>query len=331
MKICYVGNFRSFTARGEAINTEAHLAASLESIGHQVVRLQEDKQTAAGVVQRVRDEKAGLLLWTRTWPHILRAGGIEMLRDVPCPSVAYHLDLYAGLPRSRDIDDEPWWRCKYVFTADGGSDDFWRAHGVNHFWAPPGVYGPECYLAEPGPVQREIVFVGSTKGYHPEWSYREKLINWLRATYGDRFTVFGRGCEVECVRGSELNELYASTKVVIGDSLCLGYNHANYWSDRVTETLGRGGFLLHPAIAGMEKHFEDGKHLAYYQFENWSGLRHLIDYYLAHGDEREFIRRTGHEHVKAHHTYLQRMAWMLETVTTAEAAETAKRMVHAGY
>lgn len=319
MKVCYVGNFRNCTDRGEPFNTESHLALSLEQLGHEVVRLQEDKQSAALVSDRVRAERADLFLWTRTWPEKLRDGGLEMLRSLPCPSVAYHLDLYAGLPRSRDIDSECWWRCKYVFTADGGSDDFWKSHGVNHIWAPPGVYGRECAMAEPGPERYEVIFVGSgSNGYHPEWPYRKRLIAWLHETYGERFTLFGRGGKRECVRGAALNELYASAKVVVGDSLCLGFDHPRYWSDRVPETIGRGGFLIHPQIPGLEENYRAGEHLATYRYGDFDGLKATIDRYLAHDEEREQIRRAGHAHVKAHHTYVHRMAWMLDVLAAAE-------------
>jgi len=319
VKIVYVGNFRNCTPAGEPFNTESHLAMSLEALGHQVVRLQEDKQTAELVGRRVAEERPALFLWTRTWPEKLRAGGLEMLRALPCPSVAYHLDLYAGLQRSRDLDSEPWWRCNYVFTADGGSEEFWRAHGVNHRWAPPGVFEPECFLAEPGPERFDVIFVGSgSNGYHPEWPYRRRLIDWLCDTYGPRFTAFGRGGREECVRGRALNRLYASAKVVVGDSLCLGFDHPRYWSDRIPETLGRGGFLIHPAIPGLADYFRAGVHLATYTFGDFDGLRRTIDHYLVADEEREQIRRTGHQYAKMTATYTVRMLWLLQTLARLE-------------
>lgn len=318
MKIAYVGNFTPRTERGEPFSTESHISATLELMGHDVLRLQESKVDADEVLVNVLAEKAGMLLWTRTWPERLRHGGLEMLRalyEAGIPTVAYHLDLYAGLPRSRDIDEEPWWRCSAVFTADGGSDDFWKAHGVNHVWSPPGVYAPECYIAEPGPERYDVVFVGSgSNGYHPEWPYRKKLIDWLHATYGSRFRCFGRGTGRECVRGAALNELYASAKIVVGDSLCLGFDHSRYWSDRVPETLGRGGFLIHPHIDGLDEAYGYGRDLVAYEYGDFDGLKRVIDYYLDHGDDREQIRRSGHAHVKAHHTYTHRMQAMLDSV-----------------
>jgi hypothetical protein len=324
LTIAYVGNFRPRTPEGEPFSTESHISASLELLGHRVIRLQEDRVNAGAVFRAVMAEGAQLLLWTRTWADKLREGGLAMLqalRSHGIPTVAYHLDLYAGLPRARDIGLEPWWHCQYVFTADGGSDTFWAEHGVNHIWAPPGVFGPECYMAEPGPERYEVIFVGSgSNGYHPEWPYRKQLIDWLHATYRDRFRCFGRGGYKESVRGAALNQLYASSKVVVGDSLCLGFSHARYWSDRVPETLGRGGCLIHPKIAGLEEHFGWGEHLMGYRFGDFEDLRLTIDMLLEHDKLREDIRRDGHNHVKKTATYEHRMRWMLETVAREEPA-----------
>ena len=168
-------------------------------------------------------------------------------------------------------------------------------------------------MAQPQEPMLDVIFVGS-RGYHPEWSYRPKLIDWLRATYGERFKHFG-GDGLGVVREEKLNQLYADSKVAVGDSLCINFDYPYYWSDRVYETLGRGGFMIHPYIQGMGDHFENGKHLVFYDFNNFEQLKGLIDYYLEHPEEREAIRLAGHEHVKANHTYKNRWQHIIEVVT----------------
>lgn len=161
----------------------------------------------------------------------------------------------------------------------------------------------------------DVIFVGS-KGYHPEYSYRPKLINWLEETYGDKFARYAGDSEkYGLARGERLNKLYASSKIAIGDSLCIGFKYPYYWSDRVYETLGRGGFMIHPYIKGMEEDFEAGKHLIFYEFGNFKNLKELIDYYLTHDEEREKIRLAGHEYVKENHTYRNRWQTILETLS----------------
>jgi spore maturation protein CgeB len=117
------------------------------------------------------------------------------------------------------------------------------------------------------------------------------------------------------VRGEALNRLYADSKIVIGDTLNLPGNEY-YWSDRVYETLGRGGFLIHPYIKGLTEEFTDKEHLVFYEYGNFDQLAELIEYYLRgnHQEERERIRQNGHQLVKDHCTYTQRLNQVLETV-----------------
>jgi len=189
------------------------------------------------------------------------------------------------------------------------------AKGINHFWMPPGVFEPECSLAEPVPeMVQDVIFVGSY-GYHPEWPYRRELIDWLKTTYRSRFTHHDHASGM---RGHRLNQLYASAKVVVGDSCCPGFKQTRYWSDRVPETLGRGGFLIHPWIRGIEEQFQDRKHFIEYEYGNLRNLATDIQFYLEHTEARERIRLAGHEWVKAHHTYTHRVKAMLDIVEAGE-------------
>jgi hypothetical protein len=162
---------------------------------------------------------------------------------------------------------------------------------------------------------QDLAFVGS-RGYHPEYGHRPQLIEWLQKTYGSRFTHYDHGSKM---RGHRLNQLYASAKVVVGDS-CLLEGQEKYSSDRIPETLGRGGFLLHPEV----KRVTDGGlytnevHLITWRLGEWEILRRTIDFYLDWPEDRERIRRAGHAHVKAHHTYTNRVKAMLEIVAMGE-------------
>lgn len=308
LTIVYTGNYRVSWC------TECHVAASLTELGHDVICLQEDEVDAEQVLAVVQATSADLMLWTRTWG--LKGDAAAMLRALPCPSAAFHLDLYAGLARDGGINYEPWWRCKYIFSADGGSDEFWQEHGINHFWSPPGVYGQECYLTKPDPgLGNEVVFTGCYRGYHPEWKYREELIEWLMATYGSRFTLYEHNSGM---RGDKLNTLYASSKIVIGDSLCLGFTHEKYWSDRCHEVPGRGGFLITGYVKPMEEFYVPDEEMVFYQFGDFGELKTKIDYYLAHDEERERIRLAGFQRTLRDHTYTKRMERILSIIALGE-------------
>lgn len=310
MRIAYLGNARV------PWTTENHVASSLEELGHEVIKLQEGEVRAVEVAGLVTDHGADLFLWTQTY-NLAEAGGtreeragmLDALKANGVPTVAFHLDRYWGLSREHQIFEEPWFQnCDFVFSADGGNQERFQEAGVNHYWLKPAVYGPECVQGEPkGRYKADVAFVGSSRTYHPEWPWRQELIAMLQEEYGRRFRLWPQG---RSVRGSNLSDLYASTKVVVGDS-CFAGQCRDYWSDRVAETLGRGGFLLFPRVDGLEADFIDGEHLVLYEAGDAAGLKALIDRWLRDPEGRDRIRLAGHEHVKAHHTYVHRMQEML--------------------
>ncbi len=301
--VLYIGNFEP------PFSTENHVRGSLEELGIRVTPIQESTTSVQAIDPLVGT--ADLLLYTKTWG-LRGADPLRWISELPIPTVSYHLDLYAGLERAAGVRHDPFWRARHVFTPDGGSDAFFRAHGIRHHYLPAGVYGPECLLAEPDPsLAADVCFVGSY-AYHPEWIYRRRLVDFLRDTYRGRFAKHGPPETI--VRGLSLNRLYASVKVVVGDSLCLGFDHERYWSDRIYETLGRGGFLIHPYIFGLEEEFRDREHVVFYPFGDFATLRRLIDHYVAHDEEREAIRRAGHDLVRSRYTYTHRMQQLLAVV-----------------
>ncbi|PTT92001.1 hypothetical protein DBR42_02855 [Pelomonas sp. HMWF004] len=329
VRIAYIGNFRP------TYSHETHLAASFEALGHSVVRIQENTASPVGVARAC--EEADLLLWTRTWG--LQWRGVDVrawLKDLGhrhgIPTVSEHPDLYVGLDRGQALSSDPFWCTDFVFTADGGSPAAFERMGIRHYPLRAAVYGRDCVLAEHDPaLAAEVAFVGSGtldgRIYHREWPYRRELLQFLVKTYGTRFRKHGAQPihgGLAFVREKRLNQVYASTRVVVGDTLCLGpedsleprFQHAEYWSDRIYETLGRGGFLIHPYICGLEREFTDGVHLRYYTYGDFAQLRRLIDHYLddANADERERIRLAGHQHAAQSCTYAHRAAYLLGVV-----------------
>lgn len=315
--VLYLGNYQAPWC------TEVHIARDLESLGHKVVRLQEppgggDLSTLEAIEKAA--EGVDVVLWTRTWG--LPREATAMWRRLEARGVitaSYHLDLYVGLARQGKVTDDPFWTTGTVFTPDGDPESakWFRRNQINHVYMPPAVVSDECVPGNYRPeLDHDVVFVGS-KHYHPEWRHRPVLLQWLTDTYGDRFKRYGGDAQI--MRGQDLNDLYASAKVVVGDSLCLD-GHENYWSDRICETLGRGGFLIHPRVPGIEDMFIEDEHVAYYDFWDFDGLRDEIDTYLDFGLRRRQIAAAGQAHVKAHHTYAHRLAVALEHLCPDVAA-----------
>lgn len=330
MRILYVGNYKHSWC------TEVHLAREMEGLGHAVDRFQEppgggNQQTLRQIEQRA--EGCDLVMWTRTWG--LPKEATELWRRLEAKGTAtasYHLDLYVGLARERHVAADPFWTTGHVFTPDGDpvSADWFADRGINHVWCPPAIVSDECTRGTVRPeFEHDVVFVGSAaRSYHPEWPHRRDLLDWLAATYGDRFHRYGVPDSV--VRGQDLNDLYASAKVVVGDSLCPP-GHTRYWSDRVYETVGRGGFLIHPRVPGLEEHFDDGQHLLFYDYGDFARLRGLIDEALVDDYGRVAVTHAGMEHVRAHHTYRHRLDAALRVIAFGRPAPTIRLELGSGY
>lgn len=314
-RIVYVGN------HSVPWSTETHLGESLQALGHHLIRIQERDSVWAGIPDHAVQTDADMVLFTRTLSLdsdlSTQVDGFTKLHKLGIPLVGVHLDLFAGIEREHLLDDEPWFKgCDIIFTADGGHPEAWESRGITHHWMPPGVYAPDCYYGTPREeYRRQVGFVGSWRpGYHPESVHRPAMISHLQDTIPpDRL---GLWPTAEAIRGRALNDLYASTPIFVGDSCMAGVGARMYVSDRVPETLGRGGFLIHPHIDGVTDGslYMPGEHLVTFPPFDFKELSRLIDYYWAHDAAREKIRRAGHEHVRRFHTYKVRMQQMLDAL-----------------
>lgn len=308
MRITFLGNF------SVDYSSESHHAKTLECLGHNVMRLQEKNANSEKILSECLQSDLFIWIHTHGWETTGRPMKeiLAILKQKNIPSLTYHLDLWLGLQREKDMNKDDYWHIQHFFTVDKLMADWLNINTrVKGHYIQAAVFHDECYMADPD-ITNDVIFVGS-KGYHPEWQYRPMLINWLKDKYGDKFKHFG-GDGLGVMRGKELNQLYANSKIVVGDTLCLNYNYPYYWSDRVYETIGRGGFIIHPYIKGMEEHFTDNKHLQFYNYNDMTGLQNIIDYYLQNDAERELIRKQGFEYVKQNHTYLQRWIQILRSI-----------------
>jgi hypothetical protein len=95
--------------------------------------------------------------------------------------------------------------------------------------------------------------------------------------------------------------------LVVGDSCFAG--SPRYWSDRVPEVLGRGGFLIFPRTPGLE--IPD---LVTYNPGDINDLIKKIDYWLdeTRDQERKEIVKKTQAWVKENETYTQRMKFVLD-------------------
>jgi hypothetical protein len=289
------------------------IAESGESMGWDFVHLEARGSQPDDVVDLCRG--ADLFIWARTHHHDPFGDGREMMRrieDLGVPTVGIHMDLYWGIANREpriNATDQPWWSAQHVFTADGGNQERFKERGVNHHWMPPAMGVRFFGRRDPDPKyqKRYYVFVGSNvPTIHGE--HRTRLLDSARKRNPQRFRHFGRAVKVY---GGELNKVYASARVVLGDSAPADY----YWSDRVPNTLGRGGVLAYPRTLGLEEQgFDDSNMILYDRFDfapMWERI-----YSMSEQDLRE-MSDNALQAIRDKHMWTHRLMQIAETVGLA--------------
>ena len=109
MRICFRGNHQpDLPPDVPPWSTEAHLAASFEFLGHEVIRNHEQTDDWATTIRQA--EGCDLFVWTSTWdfaerwPHAEAHSSIRYLNE-RVPTVAVHLDRWWELSRESQITD----------------------------------------------------------------------------------------------------------------------------------------------------------------------------------------------------------------------------------
>lgn len=233
MKIAFIGKFAN-------LHDEEYIALSFQMIGCEVRRIPQH-YSWIDIKEILLAFRPDILLYTKWEPEPALLPTLNILKREGMKTVCWLFDLYFDYHRENLVKSRSYFRSDYVFTTDGGHQHRFDKLGINHKCVRQGIYRPECLLFPFKPIKNEIVFVGSDNPIYPE---RSKLIKDLNAIW------FGRKNTNE-MRGIALNELYSESRIIIGDSFPSDY----YWSNRVVETLGRGGFLIHKEVEGIKEAF----------------------------------------------------------------------------
>ena len=309
MDCFYIGNFE------QPYKSENYIAYALEQNGVCVTRWQQDQPAdLCRLAEHIHSQHPDFVLFTK---NRVPGDGAAFIRDLQhrgIKTVCWLFDLYFDLPWDAAFGgspDESQFLCDHVFTTDGGHQRRWAERGVCHDVLRQGIHAPEAMLGNSHATDVEVAFVGT-----PYYGERIRLIEFLRKTYGGRFEHYGLGGIEPEVRGLALNDLLASVKVVVGDSMPSPY----YWSNRVYEVIGRGGFLLHPRVEGLDQEVREGEHIMTFEYGNLGQVRELVDHYLDDETARERIRLAGFRHVRENHTYTHRCRELLQRIRAGQDA-----------
>lgn len=308
MRIGYLSCFSKW-------HTEPEIADHLELLGHRVGRyhwacLKGNQRNQRNLLEHCGDydflltalpqdfsqgfwrkarERTRIVTWYFDW---IREWGREM----------------QYLPRLREFD--------LVLSTDGfGSQDEWyREAGVTRKYLPHACDTRTFHPVEPVPEYGcDVAFVG-----HAYFPRRRELLDALAR--GFNFRHYGQR---SCVYGPTHAQICNSAKIMVADNFT--NDVPGYWSDRVYLEVGSGGFVLHPRVAGIEKHFEDGRHLVLY--ESIGDLIDKVDYYLDHEDERAAIASAGWKHVHKYHSQEARVKEFLDICNSTLGVGTIDRKV----
>lgn len=292
MNISFIGKF----AR---LHDEEYIARSFEAIGCNVQRVEEGRLTS-DILNSIEHFNPDFVLFTKlavAEPKVVLDG----LKQLGYPTVSWLFDLYFNYAREYRVKTAACFKADLVVSTDGGHDYRWKELGIDHICIRQGIYKEECYL-DKGIKTKDVVFVGSDNPMNKE---RTDALKFIQKNYKG-FEWIGKNDTNE-IRGTDLNKLYAQTKIVVGDSVYSPF----YWSNRVVETLGRGGFLIHQDVEGLK---EEYPHLVTYKRGDLNGLKAKIDYYLEHDEEREEIVKKNFELVKERYTMDKKCAELLSKI-----------------
>lgn len=175
----------------------------------------------------------------------------------------------------------------------------------------------------------EVSFVG---GFHP---YRKWFIDTLKKR-GIKIEAFGNGWENGPLSAEDMNKLFISSKINLNISNSVSYDirYMTYkarnflntiksffkkGSKNISQTKARNfeipyfnGFQLTDYVPTLENYFDIGKEVICYNNVDEAEL--LIKYYLENEEERESIKKSGHEKSINQHGYINRLKSILEQV-----------------
>lgn len=152
------------------------------------------------------------------------------------------------------------------------------------------------------------------------WGEHNPRLELVNAIVGKGFNlhIFGNNWEylshLPNVHIHPFVDLEKFAKACSAAKITLGINAVNnvrmYASWRRTlNSMASGAFHLAHYVPGLEDVFENKKHLVW--FNSVPEAIELIEYYLAHDEERERIAEAGRQEVLAHHTWDIRIAEMM--------------------
>jgi glycosyltransferase involved in cell wall biosynthesis len=283
-----------------------NLEEALRSLGHTVTfvgvpsawRAGYDSSVSIGDLLGNLPSTPDLFLWIESGMRYFPNG----LEDSPIPTACVLSDVHIGSWReqvARFFDMVFISQIDYVTHYQhivGHNQVYWLPHSIDprvmHDLHLPRIY--------------DVGFVGATGRSHRKTPRmrRLKLIT-ERYTTNDVYRTAH-----QFYTHAEVAEVYSQSRIVVNTSI------AGEVTMRILEGAGCGALVLtETRTEALGDMFVPGRDLVTYS--NDTDLIELIDYYLAHEDERTRIAQAGHDRVHNCHTVAQRANTITETARSA--------------
>jgi|15BtaG_2_1085339.scaffolds.fasta_scaffold00237_22 hypothetical protein len=302
MKIAFIGNFTQ-------IYHEEGKARSLARLGHDVYRFAENTFNNEDV-EEIISLNVDLLIYAKLNISIDKKDFLQKMGQHGIKRVCWHPDLMFNTEKERWLVSNPTYTLSdYIFTSDGGHQKDFKKLGLNHYCIRQAIYDKCCYRSEKELMSFkdvEIIFVGGSS--HVLHSHRKEFLTILSDKFGNKFRHVGTFDEEW--RNDALNDLFNSVSIVIGDSVYSPY----YWSNRLYETIGRGAFIIHNKIEGIEDEYAKGLHFDTYENGNYDDLISKIELHLQDTEELKKQGVAGMEYTRRNHTLMNRAQQVISII-----------------
>ncbi len=189
------------------------------------------------------------------------------------------------------------------FINNQGQFDLFREQGCRDIRFLTQGFDPATHYPERNPNPRwrsEVAFIGRCRRGDGRSALIESLKRqWDVKVYGLGWEDVGLSAVRRVIYPPQYRAICASSGIILGSDtqpdipLC--------FSNRTWLTLGCGAFLLTSYVPRLEDLFENHKHLVWYRSPE--ECQEMVEYYLAHPEERKQIAQAGHQLVMENYTY----------------------------
>jgi hypothetical protein len=218
------------------------------------------------------------------------------LNKIECPRVLWFVDkVYMEreilIDRIIDFVD-------YSFFTD---ETFLRRHKIpNGFSLKQGCQIKRFKGKKNPAFECDVAFIGDIYGE------RQMFVKALGQLLGDKFRTYSS------VYDKDFADLCKSARVIISPNYPMD---DFYWSNRIYDVLGNGGFLFHPDLEGLKgTGILEGQHFIGYS--NWLDIEDKLEYLLSPKANKliKSVTKQGQKEVITNHTYLTRCRKIIEIV-----------------